>query len=175
MNNLVSSINGIDKVLRVALAIMMALLVIDVTWQVLTRFILPQPSSFTEEVARFLLIWISLIGGAYAYKLHSHLGFDLFVRNLSMPNAVFMFRLCCVLVAIFAIWVLIIGGGNLVFLTWLLGQHSPVLNVPMAGVYLAIPLSGCLFLLYSTFFFLNAKNVVTASKEDALELENDHD
>jgi TRAP-type C4-dicarboxylate transport system permease small subunit len=154
---------------------MMALLVIDVTWQVLTRFILPQPSYFTEEVARFLLIWISLIGGAYAYKLHSHLGFDLFVRNLAEQKAVFIYRLCCVLVAIFAIWVLIVGGGNLVWLTWLLGQHSPVLNVPMAFIYLAIPISGGLFLLYSTYFFFTATSVVTQSRQPALEQENAHD
>ncbi|MBB1379301.1 TRAP transporter small permease [Pseudoalteromonas sp. SR43-2] len=148
----------IDCYLRVLLTIMMVLLVIDVTWQVLTRFILPQPSSFTEEVARFLLIWISLLGGAYAYREHSHLGFDLIVRNLSAAKAKIIFKLCCLLVAIFAISVLIIGGFNLVHLTWTLGQHSAVLNVPMAGVYMVLPFSGLLFLLYSTYFFFNAQN-----------------
>ncbi|TMN64383.1 TRAP transporter small permease [Pseudoalteromonas sp. S1727] len=137
---------------------MLTLLVVDVTWQVLTRFVLPQPSSFTEEVARFLLIWISLLGGAYAYREHSHLGFDLIVRNLSVAKAKIVFQLCCLLVAIFAITVLIIGGLNLVLLTWTLGQHSAVLNVPMAAVYLVLPLSGLLFLLYSIYFFFNAPN-----------------
>ena len=134
----------------------MTLLVIDVTWQVLTRFILPQPSSFTEEVARFLLIWISLLGGALAYRQHSHLGFDLFVNKLSASKALIVNRFCNILVAIFAISVLIIGGANLVSLTWILGQHSPVLNVPMAGIYLVLPLSGILFLLYSVYFFITA-------------------
>ncbi|WP_276754901.1 TRAP transporter small permease [Pseudoalteromonas marina] len=148
----------IDKFLRVLLAIMLTLLVIDVTWQVLTRFVLPQPSSFTEEVARFLLIWISLLGGAYAYREHSHLGFDLIVRNLTASKARNVFKFCCFLVAVFAITVLIIGGSNLVHLTWTLGQHSAVLNVPMAGVYLVLPLSGLLFLAYSVYFFFNAQN-----------------
>ncbi|MEL0604152.1 TRAP transporter small permease [Pseudoalteromonas undina] len=149
-------LHTIDSFLRILLALMMALLVIDVTWQVLTRFVLPQPSSFTEEVARFLLIWISLLGGAYAYREQSHLGFDLIVRNLSAAKAKVVFQVCCLLVAIFAITVLIIGGLNLVHITWTLGQHSAVLNLPMAGVYSVLPLSGLLFLLYSTYFFFNA-------------------
>jgi TRAP-type C4-dicarboxylate transport system permease small subunit len=174
MNVLEISINRIDSVLRVLLAVLMALLVVDVTWQVLTRFVLPQPSSFTEEVARFTLIWISLIGGAYAYRTHSHLGFDLFVRNLSIVRATLVSRFCCVLVAVFAIWVLIIGGGNLVFLTWSLGQFSPVLGVSMAAVYIVIPFSGCLFLLYSSYFFLTAQFIIQASRQPVTE-ENAHD
>lgn len=157
MNLLEQAVSKSDGILKTLLALMMALLVIDVTWQVLTRFILTQPSSFTEEVARFLLIWVSLLGGAYAYREHSHLGFDLLVRKLSQQKACLVFKLCCVLVAVFAISVLIIGGLNLVFLTWLLGQQSPVLDIPMAFVYIVLPVSGLLFLLYSTFFFFNAE------------------
>lgn len=163
MNLLNNLLNKIDGVLSVLLAVMMSLLVVDVTWQVATRFILPQPSSFTEEIARFLLIWISLLGGAYVYRLNSHLGLDLFVRKMSFPTAVLAFRFTCLLVAIFAFFVLIVGGGNLVSLTWILGQHSPVLNVPMAFIYIVIPLSGVLFLLYSVHFFLNAAEHVRSN------------
>lgn len=158
MLHFIALINRVDKVLRVLLVGMMTLLVIDVSWQILTRFVLPKPSSFTEEVARFLLIWISLIGGAYAYRLHSHLGFDLLAKNMSPTRAILVFRLCCVLVAVFAIAVLLVGGGNIVHLTWILGQSSPVLNIPMAIIYAVIPLSGVLFLLYSSYFFVDARN-----------------
>ena len=160
-------LNVIDSKLRGILAIMCSLLVVDVTWQVLTRFILTQPSSFTEEVARFLLIWISLIGGAYAYRLHSHLGFDLIVKNISIQKSIFIYRLCSLLVAIFAILVLIVGGLNLVDMTWTLGQHSAVLNIPMAFIYLVLPISGVLFLIYSVYFFLTAQDV-KSSKETSV-------
>lgn len=151
-------ISKIDNVIKWLLIVMMALLVTDVTWQVLTRFILPQPSSFTEEVARFLLIWISLIGGAYAYRQNSHLGFDLLVKKISVTKAEYLRKFCCCLVSIFAVLVLIIGGANLVEMTWTLGQRSPVLNIPMAFVYSVIPLSGFLFLMYSTLFFFHAES-----------------
>lgn len=175
MNRLTTYVERLDSVLKVTLAVLMATLVIDVTWQVLTRFILPQPSSFTEEVARFILIWISLVGGAFAFRTHSHLGFDLLVRNLALTNAVFVYRLCCILVAIFAIVVLIVGGMNLVFLTWSLGQQSPVLNVPMASVYVVIPLSGCLFLLYSMYFFFTASTVIQTARQPQSEEEMNDD
>lgn len=159
----------VDRALSVILVVMMALLVVDVTWQVLTRFILPQPSSFTEEVARFLLIWLGLLGGAYAYRLHSHLGFDLIVSKVSESKAVLLFRICCVLVACFAISVLIVGGSNLVFLTWSLGQHSAVLNIPMAYIYIVLPISGVLFLMYSIFFFFDAEQQLKDSSHDGSE------
>ncbi|MFA3792033.1 TRAP transporter small permease [Aliiglaciecola sp. SL4] len=142
----------LDYVLSRLLAFIMVILVVDVAWQVITRFILPKPSSFTEEVARFLLIWLSLLGAAYAYKLHAHLGLDILVRKLSAKNALRVFRFNCFLVAIFSVVILIGGGSHLVWLTWVLGQQSPVLNMPMAYVYVAIPLSGLIFFIYSISF-----------------------
>ncbi|MDO6719813.1 TRAP transporter small permease [Psychrosphaera sp. 1_MG-2023] len=163
-------ISKMDQGLRYLLALMMGLLVIDVTWQVLTRFVLPQPSSFTEEVARFLLIWVSLLGGAYAYRQHSHLGFDLIVRNLSVKKAIRIYQFSCLLVSFFAVAVLIVGGTNLMTLTWTLGQFSPVLNVPMAAVYSVLPLSGILFLIYSLYFLLNADQNAVTNQEESVEI-----
>ena len=54
--------NTIDKILEWTLVVSMSLLVVDVLWQVFSRFILQNPSSFTEELARFLLIWVGLLG-----------------------------------------------------------------------------------------------------------------
>lgn len=144
-----------DKIIRFALAFLMSLLILDVFWQVIARFLMSRPSSFTEEVARFLLIWISLFGGAYAYRLNSHLGFNLIVKNLSRKNANALFKLCCVLVFTFAVLVMMVGGINLVNMTWMLEQRSPVLNISMAYIYSAIPISGLLFLFYSVCFFFN--------------------
>ena len=57
-------IDAITKVLSLFLIFLMAVIVLDVTWQVFTRFILKDPSSFTEELAGFLLIWIGLLGAS---------------------------------------------------------------------------------------------------------------
>ena len=52
---------GINKIVRLVLIILLSLLVIDVVWQVFTRYILQAPSTFTDELARYLLIWVSLL------------------------------------------------------------------------------------------------------------------
>ena len=150
-----------DKIVRLILILLMSLLILDVFWQVIARFFMSKPSSFTEEVARFLLIWISLLGSTYAYRLNSHLGFDLFVNTLSQKNAIKIYRFCCLLIFIFAVLVLLVGGMNLVNMTWILEQRSPVLNIPMAYIYIVIPLSGLLFLLYSAWFFFSVPNCST--------------
>jgi TRAP-type C4-dicarboxylate transport system permease small subunit len=54
----------LDRVLSMVLIILMAAIVIDVSWQVLSRFIVGRPSSITEEIARFLLVWIG-VGVSY--------------------------------------------------------------------------------------------------------------
>ena len=55
----------IDKLLEKFVAAIMAILVVDVLWQVISRYVLSSPSSFTDELAGFLLIWVGLFGGEH--------------------------------------------------------------------------------------------------------------
>ncbi|MCK4758607.1 MAG: TRAP transporter small permease subunit, partial [Candidatus Aminicenantes bacterium] len=56
----------VDTILEGILITVMAANVLNVLWQVFTRFVLRDPSSFTEELARYLLIWVGLLGASYA-------------------------------------------------------------------------------------------------------------
>lgn len=145
-------IKKIDEILAWILIILMGVLVIDVTWQVLTRFLLGSASSFTEEVARFLLIWIGLLGAAYAYRKDLHLAFDYFSMKIQGRKKKWLGIFIHSLVGIFSFLVLVIGGGYLVNLTWELNQVSAALQIRLAYVYSVLPLSGVLILLYSMIF-----------------------
>ena len=74
---------GVTNILSFILIVLMAVMVLDVTWQVITRFILKNPSSFTEELAGFLLIWIGLLGASYALHTRAHLGIDVLTFKLT--------------------------------------------------------------------------------------------
>ena len=74
--------NILDKSLEVLVMVAVAVLVIDVLWQVFTRFIMGDPSSWTEELATFLLIWVALLGSAVALGRGAHLGIDYFDGKL---------------------------------------------------------------------------------------------
>ena len=58
-----------DRLLEVGLVLSFLVLFLCVLWQVFSRYVLNNPATFTEEVSRFAVIWLSLLGTAYAYLL----------------------------------------------------------------------------------------------------------
>ena len=137
----------IDKLLGWLVTIFMGILVINVLWQVASRFLLGDPSSFTDELAGYLLIWVGLLGAAYATGQKQHLAIDLLSARLSEKGKKLQILFINVIIAVFALVVLVIGGGNLVFITFYLGQISSALQIPVGYVYVVLPLSG-LFIIY---------------------------
>ena len=95
---------------------------------------------------------MGLFGAAYATGKQMHLAIDLLRTRLSGRAAHWhgIFVGACVL--LFALFVMVIGGVRLVSLTFLLGQTSAALKVPLGLVYLALPASGALIVFYSVLF-----------------------
>jgi TRAP-type C4-dicarboxylate transport system permease small subunit len=139
----------LDKALEMVLMICVAVLVIDVLWQVFTRKILQNPSKWTEEIAIFLLIWVALLGAAVALSLGAHLGIDYFVGKLSKAKRIFTEMVVFLLILSFSVYVMLYGGYDLVSSTFELGQVSPALGLKMGYVYLAVPISGFFMMIYS--------------------------
>lgn len=139
----------VDDILYVILAILMALMVVNVLWQVASRYILGSPSSFTDELSRYLLIWVSLLGASYVSGKKLHLAIDLLPLKLHGKKALRLNIFINSIVAVFAFFVLIWGGINLVYITLTLEQTSAALNVPLGYVYAVLPISGVLIIFYS--------------------------
>jgi TRAP-type C4-dicarboxylate transport system permease small subunit len=154
-----------DKPLKALLILLMALLVVNVSWQVITRFVLPEPSSFTEELSRFMLIWIGLLGSALTYKERMHLGIDILTNKLNGKKRLSTDLSVHIIVGLFAILVMIMGGYNLVLITFELNQVSAALGVRMGYVYMALPVSGALILLYSLHFISLDLSAYNASEK----------
>jgi len=136
-----------DKFLAWLVTVLMGVLVINVLWQVASRFILGHPSSFTDELAGFLLIWVGLMGAAYATGQKQHLAIDLLSAKLSDQNKKIQSTIINVCILLFAVIILIGGGSNLVYITFHLNQISSALQIPIGYVYTVLPLSG-LFIVY---------------------------
>jgi TRAP-type C4-dicarboxylate transport system permease small subunit len=127
----------------------MAGLTVDVLWQVFTRFILKNPSTWTEELAVFMLIWVALLGAAVALSRGAHLGIDYFVGKLSIRKRIYTEIFVFLCITAFSFCVMILGGIGLVMRTLQLNQLSPALGIKVGYVYLAVPISGFFFVLYS--------------------------
>ena len=139
----------IDMILSRLVVIIMAVLVLDVIWQVTSRYIMKEPSSWTDELAGFLLIWVGLFGAAYATGMKDHLAIDLLPRRLDPGRRKYLYIIINSLIGAFALIVLIIGGVRLVFITFKLNQISSALQIPVGYVYLVVPLCGLFILFYA--------------------------
>jgi TRAP-type C4-dicarboxylate transport system permease small subunit len=143
---------GVDAALGWFVTVLMGVAVLNVLWQVFTRYVLQSPNPYTDELARYLLIWIGLIGASYAAGKRMHLAIDLLPLRLKGRSHHVLNLLIDFLILAFAFLVMVIGGMRLVMLTLMLEQFSAALRVPLGYVYLALPLSGLLIMFYSALF-----------------------
>ena len=139
----------IDSVLYKLLVFLMAAMVLNVLWQVASRYIFRSPSNFTDELSRYLLIWVSLLGASYVAGKKLHLAIDILPEKLEGSKERNLNIFINILVGLFAIFVMIWGGINLVYITLKLEQNSAALNIPLGYVYMVIPLSGLFIVYYS--------------------------
>ncbi len=151
----------IDSILEKSLVVLMALMLIQVLWQVFSRYIIRIPSSFTDELSRFLLIWIGLLGASYATGKKMHLTIDLLPSMLKGKKKERLDLIINILVITFALFVMAIGGIRLVYITLTLGQTSSALEIPLGYIYSVIPLSGALIMFYSIMNIIDNPNKPT--------------
>lgn len=138
----------LDKWIANLLIIFMALMVLNVTWQVTSRYVFQNPSSFTDELSRYLLIWVGMLGSAYVAGKNEHLAIDILINKLKGNAQIKLLIAIQFVVLIFALSVMVLGGSNLVYITFILGQKSATLQIPLAFIYGIIPFSGFLIIYY---------------------------
>ena len=138
----------IDQILGMALVIIMGVMVVNVLWQVFSRYIVGTPSSFTDELARYLMIWVGILGAAYVSGRKMHVAIDILPSRSGKKTRRKLRAFVYLLVILFALLAMVIGGVRLVYISHILGQRSPALQIPLALVYTVIPISGLLIMYY---------------------------
>jgi TRAP-type C4-dicarboxylate transport system permease small subunit len=147
--------NKVNKILELTLVSIFALLVLDVLFQVFSRYIIGESFTWTEEFARFSLIWMTILGAAYLNAKREHLSMDFLYEKFSVANKRKASILIEVFVLLFALIVMVIGGGNLVYTTLHLEQLSGTLRIPLGYVYAIMPFSGLLIMCFSIYHISN--------------------
>lgn len=143
--------NKVNRLIEIVLIIIFALLVLDVLLQVFSRYVFRTSFAFTEELARFSLIWMSILGAAYLNAKREHLAMDFLYRKFSTTNKKKVSILIEIFIFLFALTVMVIGGFNLVYTTLHLGQLSGTLRIPLGYVYAILPFSGLLIMCFSVY------------------------
>lgn len=147
LNLFLKTKRAVKWLLEQTVIVAVAILVLDVLWGVLTRFLINSPSRWTEEVATFMLIWVSLLGAAVAFDRQEHLGVDYFVKKLDLTSQLILKVVVQIVVFTFVGAAMVYGGYVLVSETLKSGQLTPALEIKMGYVYLAVPVSGMFIML----------------------------
>ena len=136
----------LDKALFGLCVAIMVMLVVDVSWQVFSRYALGSPSTFTDEAARFLMVWMTFLGGAYMFGCNGHLCVTSIRDRLPPKIQGAVIVLTYVLIAVFAVAVMMYGSQRLITRT--LSQPSPSLGIPMGWFYSILPISAFCIVIY---------------------------
>lgn len=137
--------NSIDTLVDLVCAFTMAAIVVLAIFQVTNRFALGLTVAWTEEIARFLAVWIVLLGAARCAREGTHIEIDLILRLLPRSG-----RLIVTLVAsaLFALLAVIIIRASVDILPIITSQHAPASGISMKYVYLAAPVTSAVLLYY---------------------------
>ncbi len=158
-------LNLVNQILTRLIIVLSSLLVICVVWQVLSRYVLAAPSTATDELARFLFMWVGLLAAAYGVNVKSHLAIDLLTMNLTGKRKALSDLIIEIAIALFSAVAMLYGGIGLVAKTLQTGQISPALGLEMGYIYLCLPISGGVILLYSVAAIWEKINTLLASSE----------
>ncbi len=138
--------NVLDKLIMFVGCTFTTIMVIGAIWQVFSRYVLGSPSTVTEELLRFGLIWTAMLGASYAFGTNKHLAITALVDKLKGNNGKAIRLVNTLFIVGFSGLVMIKGGLNLVSST--MSQVTPILQVPVGVIYSILPISGVIIILY---------------------------
>lgn len=139
-------LDGYYRVLQIALTVLMAVIIIPVAMQILSRYtpLIPR-YIWTEEIARFCFVWIILIGAMIAVRDNTHFDVDL-LPTFASPKIELGLSLLRSGVMVAVAFIFVRYGYDFAILGS--RQRSEIASLPMLAIYIAWPIAGVTWLLF---------------------------
>lgn len=153
--------NGITRILNGLAGISFLAMVLLTCWQVLTRYVLQNPSTWSEELVGYLFAWMSLLGASLVTCERGHMNIPIIVERFSEPIQKLLNCLGEVIAFLFSAIILVFGGAQITTLA--MGQMTSSLGVPIGIFYIVLPLCGVLNMIYTV---LNIIDIVQGRTEE---------
>ncbi len=141
---IVRGVDALNRLVGWILAALLAVMTVLITWQVFARFVMGSPLTFSEEVSRFAMVWMTMLGAAYAYRHGTLISVDI-LTGLGGPKVTRVLNLVIAICSIVFAWVLLSEGISIT--GRVVGQTAPSTRVSMAWLYAAIPVGAGLIIL----------------------------
>jgi|SRR5690625_2171101 len=137
--------NMLHKIVGWILFIILTSMSVLISWQVFARFIIGESLTFSEEASRFLMVWLTMLGAAYALKEGSLIAVDILENKLAHTNIGRYIKIFMLSLASIFYLILIIEGWNMA--QSISFQIAPTTKISMFWPALAIPAGGLIMLL----------------------------
>jgi len=122
-------------------------MVVLTCWQVFTRYILDNPSSWSEELVSYMFAWMSLFGACVVTGERGHMNIPLLVEHSNGGAKKALMCLSEMVAFLFSAIILVFGGVQIQNLT--MGQMTSSLGVPLGVFYVVVPVAGALNVIYT--------------------------
>ncbi|MCI9603105.1 MAG: TRAP transporter small permease [Ruminococcus sp.] len=155
--------NGITRILNGLAGISFLAMVLLTCWQVLTRYVLQNPSTWSEELVGYLFAWMSLLGASLVTCERGHMNIPIIVERFSAPVQKLLNCLGEVIAFLFSAVILVFGGVQITTLA--MGQMTSSLGVPIGIFYIVLPLCGVLNMIYTVLNIIDILQGRTEEKE----------
>lgn len=137
-----------ENFIKYLVGVLLAAMVAIVFWNVVSRYFLGASIAWSEEISRFMLIWVVFLGAILAYIKDEHLGLDILIKAVPKKVAHVM-QVIADIGVLYAVYIILVGGYSLTMQSW--DWLSPAAAVPYAYVYLVIPLAGAAVLIMTIY------------------------
>ena len=134
---------GVGRAEMIFLGTSVAVMTITTLLQVAFRYVLNDPLVWSEELARYLFVWVALVGAGAAMRTGGHFGLDLFYRKLPAAGRAGVAMLISAVIAVFAATLLVYGVRETIQASV---QLAPSLQIRMHWAYAAMPVGATLML-----------------------------
>ncbi|MDO5397910.1 MAG: TRAP transporter small permease [bacterium] len=138
--------NMLNKFLNLLAGISFSAMVLLTCWQVFTRYILNNPSSWSEELVSYLFAWMALIGASVVTGERGHMNIPIVVDKMGKRAQKFFYIFSETAAFVFSAVILVYGGTKITALA--MGQLTSSLGVAIGVFYVILPLCGVLNMIY---------------------------
>jgi len=138
----------LNKLLEWVVVVLLCVMLFSVLWGVFTRYFFADQSSWTDELARFTLIWVSILGAAYISGKNAHITIDLLSASIALKARLQMEVVTGMIISLFVLVIFLVGGSRYIYISFKLGQTSAALEIPMGYVYLVLPIAGIIIIYF---------------------------
>lgn len=152
----------LTQILNVLAGVSFLVMVVLTCWQVLTRYVLNNPSSWSEELVSYMFAWMSLLGASLVTAERGHMNIPILVEKCNPALQKLLLCLAEVIGFLFSAVILAYGGFQIANLA--MGQMTSSLGVPIGVFYVVLPLCGILNMVYTV---LNIADIIKKKEETA--------